>query len=131
MLRSLVGSEMCIRDRGLGGALGNGKQYVPWIHVSDLANMFKWLLETPSLQGVFNGSAPHPVTNSEQTKAIANAVRRPALLPAPEFAVKLVLGGFAQCLFDSQRVIPKAALDAGFEFKYKTIQQAMAEIVEG
>ena len=116
---------------GLGGALGNGKQYVPWIHVSDLANMFKWLLETPSLQGVFNGSAPHPVTNSEQTKAIANAVRRPALLPAPEFAVKLVLGGFAQCLFDSQRVIPKAALDAGFEFKYKTIQQAMAEIVEG
>ena len=114
---------------GLGGALGSGKQYVPWIHVSDLANMFKWLLETPSQQGVFNGSAPQPVTNSEQTKAIANAVRRPALLPVPEFAVKLALGGFAQCLFDSQRVVPKAALDAGFEFEYTTVQQAMAEIV--
>ena len=116
---------------GLGGALGSGKQYVPWIHVIDLVNMLKWLSETPEMQGVFNGSAPHPVTNSEQTKAISNAVRRPALLPAPEFAVKLMLGGFAQCLFDSQRVIPKAALDAGFEFEYKTIREAMTEIVEG
>ena len=93
--------------------------------------MFKWLSETTTVSGVFNGTAPNPVTNAEQTKAIANAVRRPAMLPAPQFALKLMLGEFVQCLFDSQRVIPKAALDAGFQFEFETIQLAMKEIVEG
>ena len=115
---------------GLGGALGSGKQYVPWIHVIDLANMFQWLLETPSASGVFNGTAPNPVTNTEQTKAIANAVRRPALLPVPKFAVKLMLGEFADCLFNSQRVIPKSALNRGFKFEFETIQSALKQIVE-
>ena len=114
---------------GLGGPLGSGKQYVPWIHVEDLANMIVWAIENESVSGPLNASAPNPVRNREMTRVMAKAVKRFAILPAPKFALKVVLGEFAGSLFSSQRVIPKAALSGGFQFQYPTIESAFAEIV--
>lgn len=114
---------------GLGGPLGNGKQYVPWIHVEDLAEMIVWAIENDSVSGPVNASAPNPVRNREMTRVMAKAVKRFAILPAPKFALKIVLGEFAGSLFSSQRVIPKAALAGGYEFRYPTIERAFDEIV--
>ena len=115
---------------GLGGPLGNGKHYVPWIHVEDLVGMIEWSINNSDVRGPLNGSAPHPVTNREMTKAIAKTVRRPAIFPAPRFALRLVLGEFADSLFSSQRVIPKKSLELGFKFQFPEILPAIKEIIE-
>ena len=73
---------------GLGGKLGSGKQWFPWIHVEDLARLAKWAIETPSAEGVYNATAPNPVRNAEFTKDLAKAVNRWAVLPAPKFGLK-------------------------------------------
>ena len=111
-----------------GGRLGNGSQWVPWIHVSDLANLFVFSAEHPDLRGAVNGTAPSPVTNAAFTKALARAVGKPALFPAPAFGLRLALGEFASVLLASQRVLPKRATEAGFEFEYRTIAKALAQI---
>jgi len=114
---------------GLGGNLGNGKQWVPWIHVEDLVAMIQWAIENDSVTGPVNASAPNPVRNREMTQAMAKAVNRFAILPAPKFALRLALGEFADRLLISQRVVPKAALDGGFSFQHPTIESALEEIV--
>ena len=114
---------------GLGGRLGNGKQWVPWIHVHDLVGMIQWAIENDSVAGPLNASAPNPVRNSEMTSAMAKAVGRFAILPAPQFALRMVLGEFANSLFSSQKVIPQAAINGGFKFQYPTIDLALDEIV--
>lgn len=111
----------------VGGRLGTGKQWMAWIHVNDLVSLIMYSLATPSLMGPVNATAPNPVRNSEFTRAMASAVGRPAIFPAPKFALKLALGEFAESLFFSQRVIPKAATDAGFEFEYSDVHQAVAD----
>lgn len=113
---------------GIGGTLGNGSQYVPWIHVRDVAEMFHWSAEN-LISGPLNAAAPNPVTNREMTKALGKALSRPTFLPAPKFALKLALGEFADSLLFSQRVIPKIPLDRGFEFQYETIEQAIRDLV--
>ena len=113
---------------GLGGRLGNGKQWVPWIHVNDLVGMIQWAIENESITGPLNASAPNPVRNSEMTTAMAKAVGRFAILPAPKFALRLGLGEFANSLFSSQKVIPRVANDGGFQFQYPTIESALDEI---
>lgn len=114
---------------GLGGCLGNGKQWVPWIHVEDLVGMILWALENETVSGPVNASAPNPVRNSQMTKAMANAVGRFAVLPAPKFALRIALGEFANSLFSSQRVIPKSAIDGGYQFQYPSIESAFKQIV--
>ena len=114
---------------GVGGPLGDGKQYVPWIHVDDLTNMMVWAIENESIAGPLNGSSPNPVRNSEMTQAIAKAVGRFAILPVPKFGLKIALGEFANSLFSSQRVIPKAAMEGGYQFQYTEIDSAFEEIV--
>ena len=111
---------------GLGGPLGSGQQWMPWIHVEDLARLFVFAAEHEELQGPVNGTSPHPVTNREFTRALGRAVRRPAFFPAPAFALRLGLGEFADVLLASQRVEPRAALGAGFEFEYSDIDSALA-----
>lgn len=115
---------------GLGGTLGNGKHYVPWIHIHDLVNLIHWATTQPNLTGPLNGSAPNPVTNRAMTKALAKAVKRPALLPAPKFALRLALGEFAESLFFSQRVVPKLAIENGFEFRFPEIESAIKDALE-
>ena len=113
---------------GVGGVLGNGKQWMSWIHVDDLVGMIRFAAENESVSGVLNGVAPNPVTNREFTRDLASALHRPAFLPAPEFAVKLLYGEMAQILFASQRVQPQAALKAGFQFQFPQLPAALAAI---
>ncbi len=115
--------------KGAGGRLGNGKQYVPWIHIDDLVGMILWAMQNQEIEGPVNGTAPNPVRNSEMTKAIAAAVRRPALLPVPKYVLRSLLGEFADSLFASQRVIPEVALRCGYQFKFPNIQVALNNIV--
>ncbi len=114
---------------GIGGKLGSGKQWVPWIHVHDLVGMIKWAIENDSIDGPVNASAPNPVRNCEMTSAMASAVGRFAVLPAPKFALRLALGEFANSLFNSQRVVPRAALEGGYSFQHCNIESALKEIV--
>jgi len=109
--------------------LGDGKHFVPWIHIDDLVEMIVWAIQNEEILGPLNGTAPNPVRNSELTKVIAAAVKRPALFPAPKFAVKLAIGEFADSLFASQRVMPEIALRNGFQFKHTHLQSAIDSIV--
>lgn len=114
---------------GAGGPLGNGRQWMPWIHVDDLSRLYVHAAERTSIRGPMNAVAPHPVRNSEFTKALGRQLRRPAFMPAPYIGLRIVFGEFAQVLFASQRVIPKVALDTGFTFTFPEIAGALKEIL--
>ena len=114
---------------GAGGPLGNGRQWMPWIHVADLARLYLHAAEQTAIRGPMNAVAPHPVRNTEFTKALARQLRRPAFMPAPYIGLRIVFGEFAQVLFASQRVIPRVALDTGFRFQFPEIAEALREIL--
>jgi uncharacterized protein (TIGR01777 family) len=114
---------------GLGGPIGGGRQWVAWIHQVDLIALIQFLLGESTLRGAFNAVSPHPVTNAEFTRALAQALHRPALLPVPAFAVKLLFGDMAQVVLASQRAIPQAAERAGFTFRYPDIYGALRQIL--
>ena len=114
---------------GLGGPLGNGKQWMAWIHVLDLVSLIQWLMDEP-ISGAVNATAPNPVRNLEFTKTLAKALGRPAFLPAPRFAVRLALGEFANSLFISSRIVPGVALSQGFQFQFADIQSALQNAIK-
>lgn len=114
---------------GAGGPLGNGRQWMPWIHVADLARLYVHAADTASIRGPMNAVAPNPVRNSEFTKALGRQLHRPAFMPAPYLGLRLLFGEFAQVLFASQRVLPKVALETGFVFQYPDIAAALREIL--
>jgi len=114
---------------GAGGPLGSGRQWMPWVHVADLARLYLHAADTPSLSGPMNAVAPNPVRNADFTKALARQLHRPAFLPAPYFGLRLAFGEFAKVLFASQRVIPQVAHDTGFVFQYPDIVAALREIL--
>jgi uncharacterized protein (TIGR01777 family) len=110
---------------GIGGRLGSGKQWMPWIHIDDVARLFVHAVETPSVCGVWNATAPSPVTNAEFTRELARALHRPALLRVPPLALRLAFGDLGRNMLDSARAVPEAALRAGFAFRYATLRQAL------
>lgn len=112
---------------GLGGRLGSGRQWVSWIHLEDVVNLYLFALENTQLAGPVNAVAPFPVTNEEFTKILAKALNRPALMPAPAFALKLILGEMSVLLLDSARV-KESVSKRGFKFKYRSLSHALAEI---
>ena len=115
---------------GLGGRLGSGKQWVSWISLRDLVTAALFLLGTPSLSGPVNLASPQPVTNAEFTRALARTLHRPAILPAPAFALRIGLGRMAdEALLSSTRVLPRKLLDAGFRFAYPLIDDALGEAI--
>lgn len=114
---------------GLGGPLGSGRQWMPWIHVADLARLYVHAAEQAAIRGPMNSVAPNPVRNSEFTRALGRQLHRPAFMPAPYIGLRILFGEFAQVLFASQRVIPRVALESGFEFKYPEIAAALREIL--
>lgn len=114
---------------GLGGKLGSGAQWMPWIHMDDYVAICQTLLDNSELEGVFNLTAPNPVTNSEFTRALAKQLNRPAFLTTPGWALKLLLGEMSQLLLGSQRVIPKHILDSGFRFKYPNLDGALENVL--
>jgi uncharacterized protein len=114
---------------GLGGPLGSGKQWFPWIHVKDIVGIFHHAILTSTLAGPVNGVAPEPVTNREFTRELARALHRPAFLPVPEMALRVLMGEMSAVLFGSQRVVPKAALASGYEFHYPLLESALADLL--
>jgi uncharacterized protein (TIGR01777 family) len=115
---------------GLGGPLGDGQHWMSWIHVDDLAELSIAAAENEGLRGPVNGVAPNPVTNRQFTAALAASLHRPAFFRAPYAALRVALGEVADVLFSSQRAVPKAAIDAGFQFRYPDLQHALDSILK-
>jgi len=114
---------------GLGGRIGDGRQWVPWIHVDDLVRLVQACLASDAYRGPLNAVAPEPVTNAQLARALGRRLHRPALLPVPAFALRFALGDLAVELLGSRRVVPHRALEAGFTFEYTAIDAALrAEI---
>lgn len=115
---------------GLGATLGDGKQWMSWIHLDDLAAMMRFAMEHQPAAGVWNGVSPHPVTNADFTEELGRAVNRPAWFRAPQFLIELGAGEMAQVMFASQRCRPTRALEAGFDFRYPEIGPALEDVVK-
>lgn len=115
---------------GLGGPLGNGRQWVSWVHLDDLTSLFLFLLENPTARGVFNATAPNPVSMKELAKALGRALHRPAIFPVPGPILKLALGEVADILLTGQNVEARRTREAGFQFQFTTIDSALSKIVE-
>jgi hypothetical protein len=114
-----------------GGPLGSGHQVVSWIHIRDLVQAIRLLLENQDASGVYNLCSPGPVTNAEFGKEIARALRRPYWLPAPAFALRLVLGEMSTLILDGQRVQPARLLAEGYLFAYGGLRAALANLFHG
>jgi len=122
--RMLLPFKLC-----LGGRLGGGQQWMSWIHREDwIAIALKMIIDT-SMSGAYNATAPNPVTNSQFTKALADALNRPALLPVPAWLLKKLLGEMSELVLGSQRVFPERLLAAGFKFKYTTFSSALTQLL--
>jgi hypothetical protein len=111
-----------------GGPLGSGRQFVPWIHLDDMVALYLFALDHEKLRGPINAVAPDYATNARFGQALGVALARPALLPAPAFALRAVLGEFAETILGSQLVIPAVAEDAGFQWSYPYLESAFAQI---
>jgi uncharacterized protein len=112
----------------LGGRLGSGKQWMPWVHVADVAELFVYAAEN-ELSGVFNATAPNPVTNADFTRELASALHRPAPFAVPPLALKLGFGELGKHMLDSIRVIPEATSKAGFGFRYPELRSALRDLL--
>ena len=113
---------------GLGGSIGDGKQWMSWIHLQDLADLYLFAIEK-QVSGPLNGTAPNPVMNAEFTRELARALHRPAIFPIPKLPLRLLFGEMAEVLFESQRVLPKQTQAAGFEFKYRGLGDALSDLL--
>ena len=114
---------------GAGGPVGSGRQYWPWIHRTDWIALVQWVLRRPDASGVFNATAPNPVTNADFARALGRAMHRPAFMPAPAFALRLMLGEMADALLLSgQRAVPARAEHLGFRFRYAHVDEALRAI---
>jgi hypothetical protein len=112
-----------------GGPMGSGRQYISWIHRLDYLEMVRWIIGTPAVEGPVNATAPHPVTNREFARALGHALKRPSFVPAPSFALRLLLGEMADPLvLTGQRVVPARAQEYGYHFRYPEIDIAMRGI---
>ncbi len=114
---------------GLGGKLGNGKQWWSWITLHDQIRAMIFLLNS-KITGPVNLTSPNPVTNQEFTAALARALHRPAIFPAPAFALRAALGGFSTEILGSKKVMPKVLTEAGFEFDYPHVSNALTALVD-
>ena len=113
---------------GLGGNLGNGRQWMSCIHVDDVAGMILWALENQSVAGAVNAVNPEPVRNTEFTRTLARVLRRPAIFPAPSCALKLALGELSHVMLDSIRVRPAVAQRLGYAFRYPTLEAGLRAV---
>lgn len=113
---------------GLGGIIGDGKMMMSWIDIQDLVGMYAFILQN-KLEGTFNATTQYPVTNYEFTKTLGTLLHRPTILPLPAFVLKLIFGEGASVLTGSKEIYPKAISDAGFIFKYRTIEQSLSHLL--
>jgi uncharacterized protein (TIGR01777 family) len=113
---------------GLGGPIGDGNHFMSWIHLEDLVDLYLAAVTNENFNGVYNGTAPTPVDNFHFTKALGHALHRPTLIPVPTLPLKIVFGEMASVILDSQKIVSKKLSEVGFEFKYKTIEDALSKI---
>ena len=115
---------------GVGGPLAGGSQYMSWIHIDDEVGILLWALDDEEVSGVVNATAPNPVTNRELSQALGRALNRPARVPVPGLALDLKFGReFGEVLRGGQRVMPRRALDLGYEFRHTEIDEALQSLV--
>jgi uncharacterized protein (TIGR01777 family) len=111
---------------GVGAALGSGEQYIPWIHLEDLCNIYLYTIENEEIKGIYNAVAPEHLTNKSLTKIIANKLKKPLWLPnIPAFVMKLILGKMAAIILEGSRVSSEKIMATGFKFNYPTIKEAL------
>jgi hypothetical protein len=115
---------------GVGGPLGSGRQAFPWIHIADAVGAILFAIDDADLSGPVNLAAPDAKTNAEFTKALGRALRRPAFLPAPAFALRLALGEMSSLLLKGQRATPKKLLKCGFKFRHPALDEALASLLK-
>jgi len=113
----------------VGGPFGNGRQVISWIHMADEIMAIRYLIDHQEARGVFNLTAPNPVTNSELGKQIAKTIHRPYYLPIPGFALRLLFGEVSTVVLDGQRVLPYRLLKSGYEFMYPKIDEALVDLL--
>jgi len=113
----------------VGGPLGNGKQWLPWIHIADQVGAIRFLIENKLAHGAFNLCAPNPLTNTEFGRVVGRVMGRPAIMPTPAFALRLIFGEMATVLLDGQRQIPKRLIELGFAFRFPSAQAALRDIL--
>ena len=113
---------------GLGGRLGSGRQWQPWVHAQDLARLFLHAVECETMRGPVNAVAPGVVRNADFTRTIARSLHRLAFLPAPAFALKLLPGGMSDIFLHSQRALPAAALASGFTWLFPQLDGAARDV---
>ncbi len=114
-------------ELGLGGKLGNGRQWMPWIHVDDVVGLLRHAALSDGVRGAIAVVGPAPVQNADFTRALGRAVHRPAILPVPRFALKLALGELGDVVFQSQRVMPRVARESGYTFRHPTLDEALSD----
>ncbi len=115
---------------GLGGPIAGGSQYMSWIHVQDEIRLLLWALDSEGASGVYNATSPNPVTNREFSQALGRVLGRPAVLPIPKLALRARLGDeLADVVSGGQRVVPRRALDAGFEFAHPELEPALRDLL--
>ena len=124
-----LGKMLPLFRLGLGGKLGNGKQWWSWITLHDVIRAISFLLES-KIEGPVNLTSPNPVTNQEFTSALARAMHRPALFPAPAIGLKIALGGFSSEILGSKKVMPQELTNAGFTWDYPHITNALTALIE-
>ncbi len=113
----------------MGGPLGRGSQWMPWIHVHDLVRAVFFLMEGEQRRGAYNFCAPHPVTSRELAETLGRVLRRPSRMPAPTFMLRRLLGEVASTMLASQRVVPRRLLEEGFAFRFARIEEALEDLV--
>ena len=115
-----------IFKKGMGSPLGNGKQWVSWIHEQDLARIFLFLLENPGISGPVNCTAPQPVTNKEMTRILGDVLNRPTAMPAvPAFVIRALMGESSSLYLNGQKAQPKKLIEAGFSFRFSELEAAL------
>lgn len=113
----------------VGGPLGDGSQWFPWIHIEDLIKAMLFVMEKDSLNGAFNFCAPHPIRNRDLTHVLGEVLNRPTIMTMPGFMLKLVMGEFGEFMLYSQRAVPKRLLENGYEFKYENFKDAVQQAI--
>jgi uncharacterized protein (TIGR01777 family) len=115
----------------VGGPLGNGKQWFPWIHIDDITRIYIDALDNTKIKGPINAAAPGIVSMKEFSKKLGNTLNRPSIFSVPKVILRLVIGKVTESVLASQRVVPKTLLDSGFKFKFENIQEALRDLLNG
>jgi conserved hypothetical protein TIGR01777 len=115
----------------VGGILGDGKQWMSWIHIEDVCRAFDYFIENEKSSGIYNITSPYPVKNADFMRALARKLKRPLIFRVPPFALRLIMGEVADYIaLEGQRVIPKRLLEEGFKFKYALLDEALEDLLK-